>query len=284
MMGKRCFFSKEEMNVAQSVNLQAKLAPYRTALDGTEIPSVHLHIKEGETGPYDSKIAGDPYFPKADEYPVDGEGHPMKLLAQINFGQLPKLEDYPESGLLQIFISVHDDLYGMNIDQKQDQKDFRIRFIEEPFLPKEELISDFSFVKIPDDVYFPVTKEGAVLAELTSETISAGDYRFEKVFGKESWDLFESMTDDGEEADALMDEFYETQSGFGHKIGGYPGFTQEDPRQYENQDHALLLLQIDSDDEVDMMWGDCGIANFFIKKEDLKKKQFGNVVYNWDCS
>ncbi|WP_370294750.1 DUF1963 domain-containing protein, partial [Rossellomorea marisflavi] len=25
-------------------------------------------------------------------------------------------------------------------------------------------------------------------------------------------------------------------------------------------------------------------ANFFIKKEDLKKKQFGNVVYNWDCS
>ena len=74
MMGKRCFFSKEEMNVAQSVNLQAKLAPYRTAFDGTEIPSVYLHIKEGKTGPYDSKIAGDPYFPKADEYPLDGEG------------------------------------------------------------------------------------------------------------------------------------------------------------------------------------------------------------------
>ena len=46
----------------------------------------------------------------------------MKLLAQINFGQLPKLKDYPETGLLQVFISVHDDLYGMNIDQNRAKR------------------------------------------------------------------------------------------------------------------------------------------------------------------
>ena len=60
----------------------------------------------------------------------------------------------------------------------------------------------------------------------------------------------------------MLDEFYETASGFGHKVGGYPGFTQEDPRTYVDQEHTVLLLQIDSDDEVDMLWGDCGIANF----------------------
>jgi len=271
--------------VTQSARLQEIIAPYRKMLDQTEQPMIQLNMKQGKTGPYDSKIAGDPYFPKNDEYPVDGAGHPMKLLAQMNFGQLPKLKDYPETGLLQIFISVHDDLYGMNIDHKTEQKDFRIKFIEEPFLAEEELLTDFSFVKIPDDFYFPVMKEGAITGELSSETISVGDFRFEKVTGKQSWDLFEGVEGiDGDEADALLDEFYETESGFGHKLGGYPGFTQEDPRTYEDQEHTVLLLQIDSDDEVDMLWGDCGIANFFIKPEDLKRKNFENVVYNWDCS
>ncbi|MFP7252776.1 DUF1963 domain-containing protein [Terribacillus goriensis] len=29
-------------------------------------------------------------------------------------------------------------------------------------------------------------------------------------------------------------------------------------------------MQIDSDVEVELLWGDCGIANFFIKPEDLR--------------
>ena len=31
------------------------------------------------------------------------------------------------------------------------------------------------------------------------------------------------------------------------------------------------------------MWGDAGVANFFISEQDLKNKDFTNVVYNWDC-
>jgi uncharacterized protein YwqG len=32
------------------------------------------------------------------------------------------------------------------------------------------------------------------------------------------------------------------------------------------------------------MFGDVGVANFFITEEDLKKKDFSKVIYNWDCS
>lgn len=103
----------------------------------------------------------------------------------------------------------------MNYDNKTEQKDFRIKFME------EELLTDFSFVKVPDDLYFPVMKEGSITGQLAAENISAGDFRFEKVVGKNSWDLIESISDDGDEADNLLDEFYETQSGFGHKLGGY---------------------------------------------------------------
>ncbi|SUC47704.1 Domain of uncharacterised function (DUF1963) [Providencia stuartii] len=70
----------------------------------------------------------------------------------------------------------------------------------------------------------------------------------------------------------------------GHRIGGYPFFTQTDPREYrkEIQDY-VLLLQIDSDYETGILWGDIGVGNFFIHPEDLKNKDFSKVVYNWDC-
>ena len=32
-----------------------------------------------------------------------------------------------------------------------------------------------------------------------------------------------------------------------------------------------------------VMWGDSGVGNFFINAEDLKRLDFSNVVYNWDC-
>ena len=74
-------------------------------------------------------------------------------------------------------------------------------------------------------------------------------------------------------------------SASGHRLGGYPFFTQTDPRQYNEkiQDY-ILLFQLDTDDaENDIMWGDSGVGNFFIHPEDLKKRDFSKVVYNWDC-
>lgn len=44
-----------------------------------------------------------------------------------------------------------------------------------------------------------------------------------------------------------------------------------------------MLLQLDTDDSIDMMWGDAGVANFFIRKEDLLKLDFTKVYYTFDC-
>ncbi len=44
----------------------------------------------------------------------------------------------------------------------------------------------------------------------------------------------------------------------------------------------ILLLQIVTDDNI--MRGDCGVANFFIHPQDLAKKDFSKVMYNWNCS
>ncbi len=66
---------------------------------------------------------------------------------------------------------------------------------------------------------------------------------------------------------------------WGHRLGGYPGFTQSDPRPPE--DPRILLVQIDSDEG--LMWGDNGIANWFITPDELVRRDFSNVLFNWDC-
>ena len=88
-----------------------------------------------------------------------------------------------------------------------------------------------------------------------------------------------------EEAENLlenMDDFFD--GGSGHKIGGYPGFAQWDPRSSEDT-HDVLLFQLDSDMGTDwkILWGDCGIGNFFINWEKLKNCDFSDVLYTWDC-
>ena len=46
-------------------------------------------------------------------------------------------------------------------------------------------------------------------------------------------------------------------------------FYTDRSREWEEkyQQHDILLLQIDTDDSLNIMWGDSGVANFFIKKK-----------------
>jgi uncharacterized protein YwqG len=64
------------------------------------------------------------------------------------------------------------------------------------------------------------------------------------------------------------------------KVGGYPGTTQDYPIDAD-MDRDLLLLQISSGEEI--TWGDGGLANFFISPQDLLKRDFSRVLYNWNC-
>ena len=63
------------------------------------------------------------------------------------------------------------------------------------------------------------------------------------------------------------------------QVVGYPFFTQSDPRSVD--DGEILLFQLNS--VKDIMWGDAGVANFFIDREALKNRDFSHVMYNWDC-
>ena len=70
---------------------------------------------------------------------------------------------------------------------------------------------------------------------------------------------------------------------------GISTITQWDPRNPEEKDaYGITLLQVESHWDNDsnssgIMWGDSGVANFFINKEKLEHLNFEDVLFNWDC-
>lgn len=256
------------------ISIPSELKKYEDLMIKTIKDSVKIDLIEMKTDLWDSKVCGEPYFPKDMDYPKSKDGKDMKLLAQINFSEVPHIEDYPMNGILQIFIPVEDDLYGSNFADDKIEADFKIIYHETVIKDRDSLITDFSFVEKPE--YFPAEKEGKMFFSLDKEFLTPGDFMFDKIFEGNN------PTDDYESVESQL--YYDDFGGTGHKLGGYPFFTQTDPREYKkNHQDKILFLQLDTDDKIDMIWGDCGVANFFITKEDLKNKNFSNLLYNWDC-
>ena len=249
---------------------------YQKLKEASEIEYIRFELEEKETHIFDSKIGGAYYVPSNLALPVNQKnGAPLYLLAQINFEQIPHLKDFPEKGMLQIFISGDDDIYGLDFDNEYSQSGWCIRYLEE--VPK---IVDQSCIYKPkwiDEMMFPLEKDTTYFLKpyLDRQVITMGDVHFDQVVDTcLDEKLKEAMQDDD-----VMDELNDFYKLIPCQIGGYPYFTQDDPRQEKSDE--VLLFQLDS--SKDIMWGDSGVGNFFISKEDLKNKDFRHVRYNWDC-
>lgn len=70
-----------------------------------------------------------------------------------------------------------------------------------------------------------------------------------------------------------------------HRMGGYPNFVQF--RKLESSGPGtgdwLLLLQLDSEDDAGMMWGDLGKLYFTIRERDLRSLSFEHASLDWQC-
>lgn len=87
------------------------------------------------------------------------------------------------------------------------------------------------------------------------------DKNFDPAIVKILKEKFDVSIDENEVSDYLekIDEkYYDKFDTWGHKLLGYPAFTQSDPRYAEYEKYDTLLFQMDSDN--DIMWGDSGAA------------------------
>jgi uncharacterized protein YwqG len=272
-----------DMSDHPRLTLPKELERYRNQIERTMKPFIKISTINRKTSIYESKFAGKPYLPKTMEHPKDANDWPMKLLAQLNFEEIPSFKQMPKHGILQFFISADDDVMGMDFDNLTNQKNFKILFHNQIEKDKTLLVSDFSYLDDLDSENFPIEHELALTFHIDYEPVSINDFRMDELLG-ESVDL-SVYVKEGEDEKELWEVYNDTFLGDGHKLGGYPFFTQSDPRDDEKRyaEKDVLLLQIDSDYYQGIMWGDSGIANFFISQKDLLNLNFSNVIYNWDC-
>jgi len=275
------------MNYKLEVPLSPELEKYRDRIEATIKPYIEIQTQNNDdVNWWQSKFGGLPYLPKGFEYPKTPDGKDLFLLAQINFSEAPFLDGFPDRGILQFYIA-DDDLYGLdfanyaNLDNPAVEQKFKIIYFPQPDFKVENIITNYDF--LPEPEYFPV--QGCCGLQFTKKyaPISTNDYQFTELLGGEIDELFMNHE--------IWDEYLEISQPVGHKIGGYPDFTQEDVRKYSSksdrqQKPDILLLQMDTDgnETVDIMWGDTGVGNFFIDESALRELDFSKVLYNWDCA
>lgn len=243
-----------------------------------------------------SKVGGCPYWDLSQPLPTDGEGKTMFLLAQINFEDYPFPAPLPKAGLLQIFIG-RDTEHGLDFEEATKQEGFRVVYHKklDKSISKEQVL-DLGYEYSPEDGYdeegeacFPVfSPRGHSIAfspKLCYPNSEDGVKHLEAIVSKYSLDAKQEQ----KLADKIYDLAYDTNA-TSHLLG-IPFFMQSDPRVYGNElsKYDTLLFQLDSDsteedeDEWAVMWGDCGVANFFIPRHKLEALDFSDILYNWDC-
>ena len=256
-------------------------------LQDSALSSIKISLKEAKpSSAIESKFGGLPFWPEGKDYPRDKNGQVMIFIAQINFSELPQHDlPYPTQGLLQFFIA-NNDLLGLEfIDAKNTldnylngKKDFAVIYhadVSQASALNNALRDEIETIQHSDRS--PLSGESALNFSLQSDLASPTDYRFSKILSP-----LAEISDEVEEY--AYETLFKTPA---HQLSGYATFTQEDPRAYlESDDKWLLLFQMDTDSNalLDIMWGDAGIGNFFIRAEDLENLNFDKVWYSWDCS
>ena len=247
----------------------------------------------------ESKFGGFPFVPLGGAIPTNAEGSQLALLAQINCAQLPENNMYPSDGWLQIWC-LEDEMYGFCSDTIQPETNQKVLYIPAGTQgePLERVVAMYQPYTNEECPLWFVDEQGAIWGMRLSFThgqqgITYSDGRFRDLF-LDRWnkrypeqavenfydlpdEIFENMIDSHDGPDCA------------HQLGGYPYFTQYDPRyEFDSAELAKyteVLFQIDSqfDTKWDLCWGDAGVRNLFISRENLEALDFSDLLYNFDC-
>jgi len=233
---------------------------YRAILESTMKESCEITFALEETKPWESKLGGCPYLEKIEDYPIGRTERRMMFLAQINLEEMPPLQDFPTKGILQFYI---EDIDPYGLDEA-----CVVKYIEDYITDETKLIKENPY-RVGYQEYEPFSKDGKMNFTQRRMPVSSAVEKFEELFSDAT----------KEERTALYDLCYAS----GSRVGGYPYFVQYAQEYYDDGTCDVLLLQLDLDDTCGIMFGDSGNCTFLISADDLKKRDFSKVEYDWQC-
>lgn len=263
------------------------LTEHRQYIDSLRNPAIQ--VGKGEK-PGFSKIGGLPTANTALQWPV-WKDKPLAFLCQIDLGVIPKAactNNLPAAGLLYFFYDQEQRTWGFD---PKDRGSWKVVYVNngsdlKPVNPPAGLMNEYIYT----EKYIEF-----------SETLIYPDWQDERIC---KLNLDDSQSDEYFE---LCASVFEDQPA--HQLLGYPAPVQGNDMDLESQlvsnglycgdatgyndpkakvlesgrHEWTLLLQLDSDNDAGMMWGDEGMLYFWIREEDLENKNFNHVWMKLQC-
>lgn len=219
-----------------------------------------------------SKMGGLPYFPKSADYPRDEAGIPLVLLAQIDCAEVPIIPnfDFPDRGLLQFYI--YPDPAFCYPDDKH-----RVLYFPETDLADDELLQDFSFIKIDRPSFAEKIRPLSFAADEAPFWQTHSQDFLEQLKGRFDREFVDNWYD------WMLSEHYDkTSSPPVNKLGGYPCPRGEmddlvlgemaEKAAAEGREVERLLLEFEHPDNISLA------VYFFIQNSDLRSRNFDRVL------
>lgn len=243
---------------------------------------------EEELKPGQSKMGGRPDMSTSIDWFREDNGKPLSFIAQINLADIAvydSAKQLPSKGILYFFYSAAQEAWGFD---KKDQDKFKVYYCED--------ISGVIRKEFPASLPKEARYKPAALSFLPSVSLPSyeQDYVSDRL----------NKTEQDKYFDAIESVYAETNKLLGHSdniqgtmelecqlvtnglyCGDASGFNDPRAKALEKgADDWILLFQVDSNDECDMMWGDVGVLYFWIRKDDLKHKRFEKCWMILQCS
>jgi hypothetical protein len=225
-----------------------------------------------------SKIGGCPDLPASAKWPVDREKRALSFLLQVALGELPVLDGLPQEGMLSFFYDTSNMpestacfaaksaqvLYHAPAGDRQlckrqapTDEDGPTTDTFEEFPLKASLVPSF-----PDDL--------TLLAEPTAR----GDYLAAVVNPERS--VFKLLGHPNTIQTPMQIQCAMVARGLVPESDGLaPPEAAKLKRQAEQW---VLLLQVDSSEDIQLSWGDSGRLYWWIARKDLEARRFGRTV------
>ncbi|MFN0155531.1 MAG: YwqG family protein [Gaiella sp.] len=269
----------------------AGLGDYAAALETLTRSSIRLQselVDEPSIGIGESKLGGHPDLPSAVEWPRYAD-LPQSFIAQINLAEVHRYDVdrlLPASGLLSFFYDSAQSVWGF--DPREDGA-WAVHYVPEG----EDLIRRGPPSDLPEEGAFRAMRLNPSV-ELTYAPWEFSEVGALNLTRDEQFayaDLFEGG---GETIHRLLghpdpiqgDMQLECQLvSHGLYCGNSTGYN--DPRAAELEPGAVdwrLLLQVDSEDDAGMMWGDVGRIYYWIHREALAARDWHQARLVLQCS
>jgi uncharacterized protein YwqG len=251
-----------------------------------------LRLEHQTKGAAVARLGGRPRLGAREEWP-EAEGTPLSFIAEIDLAAAAQFlqpdSSLPQRGYLEFFYDTEQQPWGFD---PADRGGWQVRYADD----SSKLI----------DLPASLPRDG----RFSNVHLDA---RVETTYPSwESWHL-DSMDVDRDArfryADALYEWQQQTSGALIHRLLGHPdevqgdmleecqlasngiyvgGSSQRDTTRAEElaRDAGAwrLLLQVDSDDDAGMMWGDVGRLFYWIRSDDLRERRWDRVWMVLQCS